>query len=399
MTSTGAAGDNEWTFGASTSRFKHPTYTTTFFQFAITGSASEEAENRRKMSQSGGLKAAGKMAERRKTNGTEPTHAAETAASRSYLRVRDAPSSQTPLTFRRPESLIMAEFQDLTRRLLAAGGAMDPEGKSMYLLYADHSSLVSKHWTGTSFGDQDVVATSVRTNSTASYLLAQNTRRIICISSSSALRALTYNDDDEEWVDDTIPRHDVHPEGKLATSFDADNRVYVFFQDPAGRLIQVDDAWNPTVLLAEPVAGSPIATAFVEDKIHVFYISAKDNCIHYVIQGGGSGWSDELMSKCSFEEEKVKRFSVGQNEESGALEAYVLTEKSALLQIVGKQDEKVEAGEEKTVLGKVDETGTFVAGTSAECCPRLWGPRRRRAVPYPVPYPVPVPFGGPWCSW
>ncbi|THH20744.1 hypothetical protein EW146_g691 [Bondarzewia mesenterica] len=283
----------------------------------------------------------------------------------------------------------MAQFQDLTRRLLAAGGAMHPEGKSMYLLYADRSSLISKHWTGNAFGDQDIVATSVRTNSTASYVLAPNSRRIICISSSSALRALTYNDEDEEWVDDTIPHHDVHPEGKIATSFGADNRAYVFFQDPAGRLIQLDDAWNPTVLPVEPVAGSPITTAFVENKIHTFYISAKDNCIHYVIQEGGNSWSDKLMSKCSFEEEKVKRFSVGKNEESGALEAYVLTEKSALLQVVGNQDGTADAGEEKTVLGKVDQTGTFVAGTSAECCRRVWRP-----VYYVV---VPVYSGRYWC--
>ncbi|ETW77756.1 hypothetical protein HETIRDRAFT_453889 [Heterobasidion irregulare TC 32-1] len=247
----------------------------------------------------------------------------------------------------------MAQFQDLTRRLLAAGGAMDPEGKSMFLLYTDRSSLVSKHWTGETFGDQDVVATSIRANSTASYLFSPNSRRIICISAASAIRSLTFNEDEEEWVDDAIPRHDVHPEGKLATAFGADHRAYVFFQNPAGQLVQLDDRWNPTILPADPVVGSPLATT-VGEKIHLFYLSTKDNCIHYVVQGDEGSWSDKVVSKAALEG-KVKRFSVGKNEETGVFEVYVLTEKNGLLQIVGDEDGKANASAEKTVLGKVDE--------------------------------------------
>ncbi|KAF8517817.1 hypothetical protein JB92DRAFT_2904692 [Gautieria morchelliformis] len=259
----------------------------------------------------------------------------------------------------------MAQFQDLTRVLLSAGGAPHPEGKGSYLLYTDQSSLTSKHWTGNTFGDQELVAKSVRANSPAAYLLAPTTRLIICISSSSTLRALRYDDDDEEWVDDkTILHIDVHPEGKLSASLDRNEDVRVVYQDPMGNLVFLNN-WTPTVLPADPIAGSPLSTVVDGDKLHVFYISAKDNCIHYVTRAPEGSWSGNVMVNCPVEE-KIKRFIVAPIGDTINFDAYLLTADDMLLQVTPEGDGV------KRELGKIDSKGIFVPGTSAQCCPFVW---------------------------
>jgi len=141
----------------------------------------------------------------------------------------------------------------------------------------------------------------------------------------------------------------------------------VFFQDQSKRLIYLNETWTPTVLPVDPIVGTPISTSIVDNIMHVFYISAKDNCMHYVAQERGGSWSDKIMTSCTFEE-KLKRFMVAPNQETGNFEAYVLTEDNALLQLT-PEGEGV-----KRELGKVDKTGKFLAGTSAECCRYVWSP-------------------------
>jgi len=262
----------------------------------------------------------------------------------------------------------MAQFQDLTRCLLAAGGATHPEGNRTYLLYTDHSSLISKHWNGSAFGDQELITADVRANSSASMILTLSTRLIICISSASTLLAFHYDEDDEEWAEDTgIPRFEVHPVGRLAVSSSEDGRISIFFQDAAGRLIHLDDSWAATILPASPLEGSPISTVIVDGKTHAMYISAEDHCMHDLSETTNGSWSDEVMVGCKLEQ-KAMRFMVSQNAESRALEAYVLTEAREVLQVIAHE------GGMTRELGKVDKEGNFVAGTSAECCRFIWLP-------------------------
>lgn len=256
----------------------------------------------------------------------------------------------------------MAEFQTLTRILLAAGGAMLPE--AMYLLYTDKSSVVSKELKGNSFGDQVVIAKarSVRPNSPASYLFSDDTQLVICISSSNFLRTIHWDDDEEEWIEDfSIPRHQVHPNGNLASSFDLYGRVSVFFQDPSSRLIHLNESWKPTVLPAQPMTGTPLSIL----NNNVFYISAQDNYMHYVAKGGDGSWTDNILANVEITE-KIKRFMVTENGDSKCMEAYMLTQEHSVLLLTA------EGQGEKKMLGHVDPSGRFVADTSAESCRHVW---------------------------
>ncbi|KZT11213.1 uncharacterized protein LAESUDRAFT_258324 [Laetiporus sulphureus 93-53] len=178
----------------------------------------------------------------------------------------------------------MSQLQDLTRCLLAAGGGPHPEGKGFVLLYTDQSSLISKVWTGSSFGDQELIDTDVRANAPAPYLLMPTTCIILSISDSSKLVSFRYDVEEEEWVPDDIPDHVVHADGKLAAATDVDGHVSVFYQSVEERLVHLDEAWKPTLLPVQPVIGTPLTTLLSDDRVHVFYISAGDRCLHYIVR-------------------------------------------------------------------------------------------------------------------
>lgn len=252
----------------------------------------------------------------------------------------------------------VSQLRNITRRLLAAGYAKHWEGEGEYLLYidAERSFLYSKHWRGDSFGDQEFVASSVRENSTAAYLISETGIFVIGITHSSHLSVYEYDSDANEWVE--VDKHPitgkkVHGDGKLATSIGANGRV--FFQDPSQHLICLD-ARSSTVLPANPVIGSPISTSVVGDQEHVYYISVNDLYIHDVTSGDGK-WMDTIVIKYTFNE-AIRGFVVMGNG-SGADEAWVLTEENTLLKFTA------EGG--NTRLGTVKD-GEFVSERSVDYC-------------------------------
>jgi hypothetical protein len=264
----------------------------------------------------------------------------------------------------------MSQYQDLCCILSAVGVATDPEGKGTHLLYInpERSCLISKLWVGGNrFGAQDFITDSVRLNSSAPYLFTPTTQLIICVSPTDELRVLR-NEDDEWFDEENTPDHKVHSDGKVAAVIGTDDRVRIFFQDPSKRLIvleKVDESWTPAVLPAEPVEGSPIATSTVDDKVHVFYLSAKDNYIHYVVEETDGNWNDMVFASCSLQAEKVepKQFMATRAPESTSFEVHVLTKEDTLLSI--SQDEETSTGK-LTTYGKLDDQGEFVAEANAE---------------------------------
>jgi len=254
----------------------------------------------------------------------------------------------------------MSQLQDLTRRLLAVGGAADLEGKGEYLLYIDRERyfLNCKHWTGDFCDRQELVASSVRPNSTAACLITRTEKLIICISPSSNLGAYTYDNDEREWVesdDHPITAHKVHPLGKLAASIGANGGIHVYFQDPWQRLIYLDKQ-TPTVLPANPVVGSPFSTSVVGDELHLYYISSNDNYIHDVTRKNGT-WRDTIVIKYPFKTHTRAFFMI--KNESGDDESYVLTEETALL--------KFTAEGQMSKLGTV-KNGKFISERSVDGC-------------------------------
>jgi len=283
---------------------------------------------------------------------------------------------------------IMSQYQDLATRLLAYGEAPElrgsgeelqggkankSEAKGTYLLYIDQESskLTTKLWNGEKkFGKQSYITESVRPNS-AAYILTPTTQLILCISTGNELRALSYSDEDDEWVDDEdIMSIKTHPESRVQGTIDANEHVRVVFQDPSNRLVLLDQAgesWTPTILPADPMAGSPIGITIV-GRMFIFYISGKDNSLHYVAPDGDAGWKDKVFASCKFEGVlKPKRIMITLNMDNHAFEVYVLTERNALLKITSDGD-----NDGLKVLGKVDDKGDFVPGDSAEYAGYIW---------------------------
>jgi hypothetical protein len=263
----------------------------------------------------------------------------------------------------------MSQMQELGRCLLANGYAWIPGGDS-YLLYVDSntSSLICKCWTGNAFTDQMLITTNVRPNSTASYLFdptGQVAPYVVCISPSSTLCALRYNDVEEDWIDDDcVAPCKVHPSGKLAAFFSADKRICIFFQDPLGRLIYLSSSGDIVVLAAAVVVGSPISATNIDDTWYVFYISAEDNRIHYVFRGHAGEWHDAIFGKCTMPA-NIKQFVVKPIHERDTFTVYLLTERKTLLRVTQ------EGGQ--TLLGTMDETGEFVSAIHADrCCNDAW---------------------------
>ncbi|PCH33964.1 hypothetical protein WOLCODRAFT_141892 [Wolfiporia cocos MD-104 SS10] len=256
----------------------------------------------------------------------------------------------------------MSHLQDVTRFLLAAGGAAHPQDKGMYLLYTNHAILTIKHWTGTVVGDQELITKSVRADSTASYVLkSDGTHLIFCISLSSTIRALRLAEEEEGWVNHEIPPFDVHSMGSLAATIDRGGRRSVLFQDASGKLVHLDDTWTPSVLPVDAVIGSPIATLQYGDNVRAFYISAADNCMHDVTRCRKVGWRDRRTNSYIFSK-MPKRLTVGRRG-SGSFETFALTADDMLLLILDNG--------QSHVLGKVDGMGVLWAGDGPMCCREL----------------------------
>ncbi|KAH9828785.1 uncharacterized protein C8Q71DRAFT_792452 [Rhodofomes roseus] len=245
----------------------------------------------------------------------------------------------------------MSQLQDLTRCLLAAGYAARPDRQ--YLLYTQDGVLISKLWTGDSFGEEELVATSVRPDSSAAILADADDRVIIGITASSTLAAFQYDEDEEEWIQDgALSAYNVHEKGRLSACYTADHRICIVFQNGSGALVHIEETevdsegsldegtgWTATVLkkASDPLPGTPISTVLDDNGLHVFYVSAADQRVHHL--HGGETWADEEM----FDQ------TLGP----------VVTADKAVLQ--------VEDGGDKRELGKVDDNGKLVPSTTAEC--------------------------------
>ncbi|KAF8075188.1 hypothetical protein FPV67DRAFT_619934 [Lyophyllum atratum] len=269
------------------------------------------------------------------------------------------PSSSTPSS-----TLAMTQLQDLARYLAAAGGAKVPDIENTHLLYVEDSTLFLKEWDGTKFDTQESITTDILPDSPAIYLPSEMTNLIICVSSASTLRALIYNDDSGEWEDDeSLGQHKVHPSGGLAGTISEEGDQHVFFQDLSNRLTHLDGKWNPTILSAHAVKDSPLTVLEFDNTVHLFHVSATDNCIHYLSQQQDNTWNDSTLTAYAFNAiEKPKRFFVSPDD-AGALEVSVLAEH-------GDEDAKmfrISATGEKTDFGTVNKAGNLKPTTDEEC--------------------------------
>lgn len=263
----------------------------------------------------------------------------------------------------------MAQLQLLTNLLLAAGDAPDPEGEGLHCLFTnERSSLISKHWTGTAYGKKELVTDDIRSDSSAAYILTDDIRIIFCVSGKSYFRAIKYDEEEEEWLDEELPHYELHPEGHITGFIGPDSRAFALFQAPSGHLVSLNDTWVSSVLHANAAIATPIATAFVGTQLLAIYLG-KDNHLRLIKQSSdGRFGEDTIFAPCIFEG-KLKKIRLSGDEGSQNLEAYVLTEKRGIFLV--KQ-----GAEERKSLGTVGNNGVFVPGTDAESTVLLkflWG--------------------------
>ena len=256
----------------------------------------------------------------------------------------------------------IAQLQNLTRCLLAAGYSKSQDGKEQYLLYVDEqtSFLQFQHWSSDSITKEELVgASAVRPNSTAAPVITPIGKLIIFITPSSTLGSYTYDNEEREWVqndDDPLSTYVVHRDGKVAASVDAIGRVHVVFQDPSHRLTYIDNQRSGTVLPVKPLIGSPFSISFAANILRVYYISAKDEFIHDLSRANGT-WNDTVVTKHRFHK-KIQSFVVVESGR-GDNELYVMSEDSSLLKIVAQGS--------PTKLGTVQK-GKFISERSVDGC-------------------------------
>ncbi|RFU31366.1 hypothetical protein B7463_g4984, partial [Scytalidium lignicola] len=123
--------------------------------------------------------------------------------------------------------------QDLVHYLLAAAGAIPLDESGIYLVSEEDSDLIEKFWTGTEITDQVFIASDVRENTPAVYLLNENERCLFCIDTNNVLQCYSFNAEEDEWVEVSLQGNGeitVHPSSRLSGCFAPGGQI-VFFQD------------------------------------------------------------------------------------------------------------------------------------------------------------------------
>ncbi|KAF4617718.1 hypothetical protein D9613_006174 [Agrocybe pediades] len=273
----------------------------------------------------------------------------------------------------------MTQLDDLAFFLLSAGGTADPTSTVVNLLYVDSKTgtLASKPWTGDGgeekLGHAEHIAESVRPNSTAAYVIGgDSVRFIVYISSENKLCVVDFDEESDEWIEDeTLPEYDVHPLGHVTAFLSPDDSETptIVFQDASERfnvVSKTEGSWSSLVIRAiAPIVGSPITTMTDDVSMRVFYISARDTCLHYVAAGAGSDWSvDAAIPQCSFSGTAMIKKMVISSSEQGP-QVYAMDEEKAMWQFAAGNAKLKKAG--KVVGNKFDPAGSEEAITYKNC--------------------------------
>ncbi|KIY46462.1 hypothetical protein FISHEDRAFT_75619 [Fistulina hepatica ATCC 64428] len=267
-----------------------------------------------------------------------------------------------------PNLMLLSQSREIALCLSAVGYAKCCGRDGVKLVCPDNagSALILKHWTGSRFGTQRFVSRSVRPHSPAVYLQGQGTcEYIVCISPTSRLRVVMYQEDDDTWVPKTyFSRCVVHPEGRFGAVVDTTELIHVFFQDASGTLSYTRTSMTLRIISTStpftsirPVVGSPISVNELNNVLNAFYISAADDRMHCCSYRSGR-YSDAVVNDYCFAE-PVQQFGVDV-EQGRVVSVYVLSKRRELWQI--------SADGCRNVLGDVDEHGGFVTRSAADKC-------------------------------
>ncbi|KAI8963486.1 hypothetical protein F5Y11DRAFT_356292 [Daldinia sp. FL1419] len=257
--------------------------------------------------------------------------------------------------------------QDLARSLAAVGSVKLPgdESEGIYVLSVRDGDLVEKYWVGDLVENENIIASGVRNDTSASYLLGseEKPRLVIFIDQYNSLRCYAYDEAIEDWEE--TPLGDkwnitTSPTSKISAINQGEEMV-VSYQDNTGCLAVLrsvgDTEWTSSGPLGgNPIPGTPQCLEVIGDKLHLFYIE-KDLGIGYLVFDPRTGsWKADILDNTKFGT-TIDNFSVAEDPETNSLQSYFLTDGS-LWSVNGEK--------EKTLLGRVEEDGNLIPSVKAQ---------------------------------
>ncbi|KAF3085186.1 hypothetical protein TWF569_009366 [Orbilia oligospora] len=250
-----------------------------------------------------------------------------------------------------------------------------------HLIYANDGTLTEEVWDPES-GEtikQEEVGDGVKDGAPAAYVWYSNgqgaedygddfdegigaeERMVFSITPENKIIAFKYDyEEDDVWMDynaGNVGTISVHPQSGLSAAINPDG-LYLFFMNPSGGLQAAvrpgGEDWTLTnVFPAEAKIGTPLTASVSNEGVSLFYFSV-DDTLHYLYRGHESGsWEDHRIDNIVVET-PVTRFRASQDQETGMVEAYVLTNER-LLRFSGT-GESVDVGSvEKGILTKTND--------------------------------------------
>ncbi|KAI0380477.1 hypothetical protein F5Y04DRAFT_99022 [Hypomontagnella monticulosa] len=266
--------------------------------------------------------------------------------------------------------------QDLARSLTAAGSVKIPDGdgEGLYLLSVRDGDLVEKHWVGDSLQEETVVASEVREDTSASYLLIseQCIRHVVFVDQDNVVQCYAYDEDIEEWEDTPLGAQwniTVHPKGKLSANIGPRGELVVTYQDESGRLAGMmsvaDNKWKTFGPFGgSPILGTPQCLEVIDDRLHLFYIE-EDAGIGYLVFDSAGNWKANVLKNTNTET-TIDNFSVAKDPETSDFQSYFIS--GGFLWTVNGEKQKIK-------LGKVTGDGKLIPADGAQA--GWWFPWRR----------------------
>ncbi|KAI1409213.1 hypothetical protein F5Y13DRAFT_182117 [Hypoxylon sp. FL1857] len=258
--------------------------------------------------------------------------------------------------------------QDLARSLVAAGSVKPSgdEGEGIYLLSVRDGNLVEKHWVGDSLQSEIVVASDVRSDTSASYLIdsEQNLRLVVFIDQDNVIQCYQYEEDIEEWEETPLGSTwniTTSPESKLSATMSLEGGIVVSYQDETGRLAGImsvaDNKWKSFgPLEGNPVLGTPQYLEVIDERLHLFYVEEDAGIGYLVLDPNTDNWKVNLLKKTKFDT-AIDNFSVVKDTETGAFQTYFLSSGSLW---------NVDGDREQICLGRVEGDGKLVPSDKAQ---------------------------------
>ncbi|KAK2882526.1 hypothetical protein FQN49_000252 [Arthroderma sp. PD_2] len=257
--------------------------------------------------------------------------------------------------------------QDFVHYLLAAAGAFPLDKPGVFLISEEDGDLIEKLWTGTEIADQVLVATDVRENTPALYLLGDDERSLFFVNKENVLQRCRYDPDEEVWdevsLDDNFT---VHLSGQLSGCLSPWGGI-VILEGPEKSLRAYRTTGEEKLESLPPIPaglepGTPHQAVLSGDNaVNLLYVHCDGYIYHLVAEGPEFGeWKDKGIRfpyPSDNRSGKIVNFIVTPQED-GTLEPFVLMSGGMLAQI--KSNGLI------TELGTVTQ-GQFTAHVSEEC--------------------------------